>query len=329
MTFIILYLLLLISIVEHSLCVRFKPHNTPAPSDCCALLISDMEKVDLGYSAKNIPVPSNNVYLQIMISKAERFIHNFRWKALFFLKPAAKPKSKQTFGFKSTAPAPGVPELKQFENELADLIENIQFGRKPNPFQQKLKADERNIKTETRAHIDDDKCTNYYKMEGESYTRLLEAEIQKEYKKASPNEVKNVENGQRKIVVQLDLQDRVFATTRRQAFATLKDHEEQFPNHPKVRLINPSKPEIGRIAKQILEKINTAVRNKTGLKQWKNTTAVINWFKQITRKPNNKFIKFDVVAFYPSITLELLKNAIRWAQQFVDISEEEIEIILD
>ena len=27
MTFIILYLLLLISIVEHSLCVRFKPHN--------------------------------------------------------------------------------------------------------------------------------------------------------------------------------------------------------------------------------------------------------------------------------------------------------------
>ena len=140
MTFIILYLLLL---VEHSTLVKFNSEHTLAPSDCRALLISDMEKVELGYSAKCIPVPSNNVYLQIMISKAERFIHNFRWKALFFLKPAAKPKSKQTFGFKSTAPAPGVPELKQFENELADLIENIQFGRKPNPFQQKLKADER------------------------------------------------------------------------------------------------------------------------------------------------------------------------------------------
>ena len=222
-----------------------------------------MEKVDLGYSAKNIPVPSNNVYLQIVISKAERFIHNFRWRALFFLKPAAKPKSKQTFGFKSTAPAPGVPQLKQFENELADLIENIKFGRKPNPFQQKLKADERNIKTETRAHIKADKSTNYYKIEAETYNRLLEAEIRKEYKKASPHQVENVENGQRKIVVQLDLQDRVFATTQRQAFATLKDHKEQFQNNPKVRLINPSKPEIGRIAKQILEKINTAVRNKT------------------------------------------------------------------
>ena len=288
-----------------------------------------MEKVELGYSGKNIPVPSNNVYLQILISKVERFAHNLRWKALFFLKPTAKPKSKQTFGFKSTAPAPGVPELKQFEIELADLIENIKFGRKPNLFQQKLKEDERNIKSETRAHVKADKSTNYYKMEAENYNKLLESEIHKEYKKASQNEVKNVEKGQKKIVVQLDLQDRVFATTQRQAFATLKDHKEQFPNNPKVRLINPSKPEVGRIAKQILEKINTTVRNKTKLKQWKNTTAVINWFKRIERKPNNKFIKFDVVAFYPSITLELLINAIHWAQQFVDISEEEIEIILE
>ena len=81
MTFIILYLLLL---VEHSTLVKFNSEHTLAPSDCRALLFSDMEKVELGYSAKCIPVPSNNVYLQILISKVERFAHNLRWKALFF-----------------------------------------------------------------------------------------------------------------------------------------------------------------------------------------------------------------------------------------------------
>ena len=41
------------------------------------------------------------------------------------------------------------------------------------------------------------------------------------------------------------------------------------------------------------------------------------------------FIGFDVVNYYPSITLELLKKAINWAKEFIDISDEEIEIILE
>ena len=97
----------------------------------------------------------------------------------------------------------------------------------------------------------------------------------------------------------LDLQDRVFATTQRQAFATIKDHKENFPNNPKVRVINPSKPEISRIAKKLLDRINSTVRKKSGLQQWKNTTDVVNWFKLIQRKKSQKFIKFNVEKFLP------------------------------
>ena len=35
-----------------------------------------------------------------------------------------------------------------------------------------------------------------------------------------------------------------------------KDHKENFLNHPKVRLINPAKNELGRIRKTILDNIN-------------------------------------------------------------------------
>ena len=54
----------------------------------------------------------------------------------------------------------------------------------------------------------------------------------------------------------IGLENRVFETTKCRAFATLKDHKLNFQNNPKLRLINAAKPEIGKIAKQILENIN-------------------------------------------------------------------------
>ena len=41
------------------------------------------------------------------------------------------------------------------------------------------------------------------------------------------------------------------------------------------------------------------------------------------------FIVFDVVNYYPSITLQLLTQAITWAKEFVDISDDEIEVIVE
>ena len=44
-------------------------------------------------------------------------------------------------------------------------------------------------------------------------------------------------------------------------------------------------------------------------------------------KHKQKFIQFDIVDFYPSITEELFKEVIEWAEQYTDISEEEKEIL--
>jgi len=61
----------------------------------------------------------------------------------------------------------------------------------------------------------------------------------------------------------------------RQAYITLKGHKENFQNKPTCRLINPAKSEIGKISKQILDNINTSIRTRTMLNQWKYSISVI------------------------------------------------------
>ena len=46
---------------------------------------------------------------------------------------------------------------------------------------------------------------------------------------------------------------------------TLKDHKDIFPN---FRLINPSKSEVGKISKSILDKINNVLFEKAKVNQY-------------------------------------------------------------
>ena len=87
-----------------------------------------------------------------------------------------------------------------------------------------------------------------------------------------------------------------------------KDHKENFANNKQTRLINPCKPELGKISKQILEKLVIVVKKATGFKQWKNTWDVIKWFKAKADKQDYTFIQFDICEFYPSISEKLLKD---------------------
>ena len=80
----------------------------------------------------------------------------------------------------------------------------------------------------------------------------------------------------------------------------LKDHKEDFATNPKVRLINPTKPEIGRVAMKILDNIVKEIRSKNKqLNQATNTKEVLDWFKCIRNKRIFKFINFDIESFYP------------------------------
>ena len=50
---------------------------------------------------------------------------------------------------------------------------------------------------------------------------------------------------------------------KKQAFIALKDHKDNFANHPTCRLINPAESELGKVSKQILDNINSKIRKTT------------------------------------------------------------------
>ena len=76
----------------------------------------------------------------------------------------------------------------------------------------------------------------------------------------------------------------MFVNGSNSCFITLKDHKPSFLNNPKARLLNPAKNELGRISKSILDKINTSLRNLIKVNQWKDTSEVTEWIKNIINK---------------------------------------------
>ena len=55
----------------------------------------------------------------------------------------------------------------------------------------------------------------------------------------------------KKVATELEIDDRMYCTAKRDTFITLKDHKRQFMNNPKFRVINPTKSELGKVSKQM------------------------------------------------------------------------------
>ena len=251
-----------------------------------------------------------------------------RWKAFHYLNTVTT-ADKETFGFKTKNCPPVVEEMKGFEEGMIRIIQNIVFKKTHSQFQQELKGDIASVKNDDRLFVKADKTTNFYKLDIPNYKRLLEANITKTYKKADKKQQSMMDEEARVITKQLNIDDRVEKTAMKEAFITLKDHKENFANRPTCRLINPSKPEIGRISKQLLEEINGKLVNIKKVNQWKNTASVLQWFDRLTNKSDLAFICFDVVELYPSISEALLNRALDFVSEHLDISASERQTIIN
>ena len=185
-----------------------------------------------------------------------------------------------------------------------------------------MKEDLKAIKDEEKVIVAADKTRNYYKMEKERYKELLNNNITKDYKKVDEKVITDITKDDKKEAINLDVADRVYCTSKRDSFITIKDHKQNYMNNTKCRLINPCKSELGMISKQMLSKIIATVKTKSQLQQWKNSDSVIDWFTKLEDKQKLHFIQFDIVNFYGSITPELVRNALVFASEFVDISND-------
>ena len=289
------------------------------------------EKFALDYSMKNIPISNEKEYKLQLLNKARDFMRRMRIRAYFYEKFVNEETNneprKETYGFKSNFNPTPSKNLLEFEKDLIALVKSVKFRRWTNKFQEQMKKDAKDINKTDKIIVKADKTSNMYKLTIDEYNKLLLNNITKTYRKADTEIVDKINKDAKDIAVELELDDRINQLPAREAYITLKDHKINFDRTPKCRLINPTKSEIGKISKIILENINKNIRSKLMLLQWTDPQQVVSWFDDLKDKKNLEFIKFDVREFYPSITEELLERSIKFAKRHHKITKQEIRII--
>ena len=261
-----------------------------------------------------------------MVSKVESFIRRLRWALFFILYPATNTKMN-TYGFPSNKPAPSLPELKPFEDDLLAMVKGIQFRPVNNQFQRRLSEDIRRIHNSDKVIVSADKSDNKYIIPAPDYEDLLRQNITKEYKKSATENVQDTNAEAATLAEALDIDDRVEKFIEADAYLTIKDHKPTFPTGVECRLLNPAKSNLGQVSSKILKEAIRSIKKKSGLNLWTNSQEVTDWFSGIDKGCFSTFFKFDVVNFYPTITENLLVDALDWANPFHQFSSSQIRII--
>ena len=113
-------------------------------------------------------------------------------------------------------------------------------------------------------------------MQKDDYSKYARNNVTKTYKRSTENRVKNINYKSKLLAEKLTIDDRIEKIEETEAYITVKDHKEDFPHKLSFRLMNPSKSDIGKISKNLLDKINKILILNTNVNQWKNTTPVID-----------------------------------------------------
>ena len=226
-------------------------------------------------------------------------------------------------GLKSRRTPPHIPELKDIESDLASLIQGTKFKKTINTFQQVLKNDIRNISSSKDIIVAADKTRNMYIMSQDKYDKLASNRNTQNNRKGENNisyamatECKNLS---RKHNIENHLH---YAKS---CDHQINGHKENLTNDNKCRLINPTKTEIGKVSKNIVDKMNASIRCKADANQRRSTKEVIRWFNNLENKKQLSYLTFDIVDFHQSITDNPLNKTLKWAQKYHNIAVTEFD----
>ena len=275
-----------------------------------------------------------------LISQTETFLKNIGWKTFWFERNVSNDdednstdrRKEITKDCKSTKTPPQHELLKPFERDIYNLIGNIQFCTVNDPGLRELSEEVKKINNSDKVIVNADKTGNKYEITTSDYQRLMHENLTRDYRLDNGNKLSDINNDTRKLARSLEIGDRMESHSQANAFLTIKDHKEDFPNTIKCRVINPACNNLGKVSKRVLDEINTTCREAAGVSQWKNTQDVLRWFTEIhaqnPTKNKGKFVQFDICEFYPSISDKLLKNSLDYAKNHASIDEEEVDLIM-
>ena len=120
------------------------------------------------------------------------------------------------------------------------------------------------------------KSRNIFIIQKDDHNIYVRDYVTQTYKCSTANRVKNINYKAKLLAEKLAIDDRIEKMEETEAYITVKDHKDGFPHKLSFCLIKPSKSDIGKISKKLLEKIKKIVILNTNVNQSKNTTTVID-----------------------------------------------------
>ena len=194
---------------------------------------------DFGYSTKNIPLASKSKYLQTLIDRTQSLKHRMRWKAFFFLQDHdTTSNAKETYSFKSKRPPPHVRALDEFEDNMLNMIQRVEFktnSTTANNLQAKLDKDVQEIRQDKKIYVKADKTTNHYKVELQDYLNLLQKNVTKAYKKSNKNNPDLITSADKKIAQDLILDDRNWSFREQRRIHNIEGSQTWFRKQPNMQ----------------------------------------------------------------------------------------------
>ena len=225
-----------------------------------------MKQVRFNYSLKNIGLPSQDCYRRMLIDKVETVVSRMRWKAHFFLHET-NATEQYKFGLKSKNSPPVINEMKSFEEDLIEQMENIKFRKVTDTFLNNLSKDLKKVKSSPNVFLFADKTRNVYATSPENYNKILKENVTKTYMIAQNDVLEDINFELKNLTSDLSIGDRLETMAPKEAFVTVKDHKDNFEVNPTYRLINPAKSELGKISKIVLDDINCQIKNIINVNQ--------------------------------------------------------------
>ena len=210
-----------------------------------------MEQLNLTYNEKNIGLHSKHLIKRTLVSRTEDVVRRMRWKLWHIRNPSNK-DPKEKFGFRTTDSPPVMDELESFEKDLWALVKSIKFKPASNVLTSKIREDLNNLKSDSKIIVKGDKSRKLYKVAKDSYVKELKDKITTNYRKGDRSQVDIVNREAAKIAKGFDLDERIDALQEGEGFISYKDHKPNFPGRKEVRLLNPSKTNMGVISKHFL-----------------------------------------------------------------------------
>ena len=101
-----------------------------------------------------------------------------------------------------------------FEDEVAKLVATIKWQDYTNDFQQnEMKEDIRKIDESTGILMEGDKSYKFWEIDPLQHDKLIEKNVQKNYKKCDDEAFNEVNKQDKKMATKLGIADRVFSTS--------------------------------------------------------------------------------------------------------------------